>query len=88
VEANPKLAELHCDWPRLIERFNLTVGVASAFGIAFQQAFVVDRVVAANAAAYLLLQSTLSQLLITLRIVACPPALSQPCRLATDQDEN
>jgi hypothetical protein len=58
VEANPKPAELHCDWPRLIERFNLTVGVASAFGIAFQQAFVVDRVIYANAAAYILLQST------------------------------
>jgi hypothetical protein len=53
VEANPKLAELDCDRSRLVERFNLTVGVASADEIAFQQAFVANKVTDAEAAAYI-----------------------------------
>lgn len=52
-EGQPKLAELDCDRQRLVERFNTTVGVSGADEIAFQQAFVADKVTDAEAAAYI-----------------------------------
>lgn len=52
-KGDPKLAELDCDRPRLVERFNTTVGMSSADEIAFQQAFIADKVTNAEAAAYI-----------------------------------
>lgn len=51
VEA--KLAEVACDRRRLVERFNLAVAPPSVDEIAFQQAFIANKVTDAEAAAYI-----------------------------------